>query len=107
MRVMKALALAGVLGATSVALAADEFHGPVKFSKAKRLHGGKSLVKVEAPGYAAPCLADIDGDEKKDLLVGQFRDGKIRVYKWLGDGKFGPGRWLQASGEVAKVPGVW
>ena len=54
-----------------------------------------------------PCWADIDGDGKKDLLVGQFNGGKIRVYKNLGDGKLAAGEWLKADGAVAEIPGVW
>ena len=42
-----------------------------------------------------------------DLLVGQFNDGKIQVYRNLGDGQFADGTWLQAGGGVATVPGVW
>ena len=49
----------------------------------------------------------MDGDGKKDLLVGQFSGGKIRVYKNLGDGKLAAGDWLKAEGAVAEVPGVW
>ena len=80
---------------------AAEFQPPV------RLEGGGSPVRVESPGYAAPCWADIDGDGKKDLLVGQFNEGKIRVYKNLGGGKLAAGTWLQADGIDAEIPGVW
>ena len=72
-----------------------------------RLKAGGVAIRVESPGYAAPCWADIDGDGKKDLLVGQFNKGKIQVFKNLGDGKFAEGDWLQAEGKVAEVPGVW
>jgi hypothetical protein len=78
-----------------------EFQPPV------RLKADGVAVRVESPGYAAPCWADIDGDGKKDLLVGQFSGGKIHVYKNLGDGKLAAGEWLKAEGEVAEVPGVW
>jgi hypothetical protein len=64
-------------------------------------------VRVEAPGYAAPCWADVDRDGKKDLLVGQFNQGKIQVFKNLGAQEFAVGDWLQAEGKVAEVPGVW
>jgi hypothetical protein len=75
---------------------ATEFEPPV------RLKAGGVPIRVEAPGYAAPCL-----DGKKDLYVGQFNKGKIKVYKNLGKGKFAEGVWLQADGKDAEVPGVW
>lgn len=78
-----------------------EFDAPV------RLTAGGEAIRVESPGYAAPAWADVDGDGQKDLLVGQFNGGKIRVFKNLGDGKLAAGEWLQAEGEVAEVPGVW
>ena len=90
------LALAGTLAA-----GAAEFESPV------RLKGGDTLVRVEAPGWAAPCWADIDGDGHKDLLVGQFSEGKIHVFKNLGGGKLTPGAWLKADGIDAEIPGVW
>ena len=72
-----------------------------------RLEGGGAAIRVESPGYAAPCWADIDGDGKNDLLVGQFNGGKIRIFKSLGAGKLAAGEWLKADGKVAEVPGVW
>jgi hypothetical protein len=81
--------------------AEPRFHPPV------RLKAGGAPIRVESPGYAAPCLADLDGDGKMDLLVGQFSGGKIRVFKGLGGGKFARGAWLKAEGKVAEVPGVW
>jgi len=83
------------------AVAAVEFERPV------RLKAAGEFIRVESPGFAAPCLADIDGDGKKDLLVGQFDGGKIRVFKGLGGEKFAKGEWLKAEGKIAKVPGVW
>jgi hypothetical protein len=80
---------------------------PAEFQPPVRLQADGVPVRVESPGYAAPCWADIDGDGKKDLLVGQFRGGKIRVYKNLGHGKLAAGEWLKAEGAVAEVPGVW
>jgi hypothetical protein len=83
------------------------FGGPAAFEPPVRLEADGRPVRVESPGYAAPCWADIDGDGKKDLLVGQFSGGKIRVYKNLGDAKLAAGDWLKAEGAVAQVPGVW
>jgi hypothetical protein len=83
------------------AIDASEFEAPVI------VKAGDKAVRVESPGYAAPCWADVDHDGKKDLLVGQFNGGKIHVYKNLGDGKLADGKWLQAGGADASVPGVW
>ena len=95
---MHALLITAVLsGVPSV----DQFHKPV------RVQGGDQAIKVEAPGYASPCFADVDGDGKKDLLVGQFADGKIKFYKGLDGSKFAEGEWLQVDGKDVEIPGVW
>ena len=80
---------------------AAEFQPPI------RLMAGNEAVRVESPGWACPCWADLDGDGKKDLLVGQFSQGKIRFYKNLGGGKLAAGAWLKADGIDAEIPGVW
>src|SRR5262249_19437301 len=98
---MKPLLVATVLLLSAIAARAVEFEKPV------RLEAGGAAIRVERPGYAAPCWADIDGDGMKDLLVGQFNGGKIRTLKNLGDGKLAAGDWLKADGQVAEVPGVW
>jgi hypothetical protein len=71
------------------------------------MQAGNGFVQVEAPGFAAPCWHDVDGDGKKDLVVGQFAKGKIAVYKHEGGGKLAARSWLQADGADAEVPGVW
>jgi hypothetical protein len=78
-----------------------------EFAPPVRMKAGGDTVRVEVPGYASPCWADVDGDGKMDLLVGQFNKGKIQVFKGLGGGKLARGSWLQAEGKVAEVPGVW
>jgi hypothetical protein len=99
---MKVRFLSALLVTGAVATGASaEFHPPV------RLTAQGEAVRVESPGWAAPCWADIDGDGQKDLLVGQFNQGKIRFYKNLGGGKLAPGAWLQADGIDAEIPGVW
>jgi hypothetical protein len=94
------LALWILLGTAAWCVAA-EFEPPV------RLKVGGVPIRVESPGFAAPCLVDLDGRGKKDLVVGQFNQGKMKVYKNLGGGKFADGVWLMADGKVAEVPGVW
>ena len=85
----------------SVAKVTEQFEKPVRLT-----FKGKP-IKVEQPGYAAPCFADIDADGKRELLVGQFADGKMRVFKGLDGTNFASRRWLKAEGKVAEVPGVW
>jgi hypothetical protein len=99
---MRRLLLSALLlgGGTALCSAAD-FEPPI------RLKVGEEAIRVESPGYAAPCWANLKGDGKMHLLVGQFNQGKIQVFKHLGAEKFAPGSWLQAEGKVAEVPGVW
>lgn len=99
---MRRLLLAALLPFCGTALC-----GAAEFERPVRLKADGVAIRVESPGYAAPCWADIDGDGKKDLLVGQFSKGKIQAFKSLGGGKFVKGTWLQAEGQVAEVPGVW
>ena len=95
------LSVAACLVAAPLAAQAPQFEAPV------RMKANGEYVKTEKPGYASPAWADVDGDGKKDLVVGQFADGKMKVYRNLGDGKLDEGRWLEAEGDVAVVPGVW
>src|SRR5262245_27308436 len=95
------LATLGLICHSAVCGAAEpRFHPPV------RLEAGGAPIRVETPGHAAPCLADLDGDGQIDLLVGQFNGGKIQVFKGLGKGKFDKGTWLEADGKPAEVPGI-
>ncbi len=99
---MKRVLLAALLPVCCTALC-----GAAEFERPVRLKANGVPIRVESPGFAAPCWVDIDGDGKKDLLVGQFNGGKIRVFKNLGGGKLAAGTWLQAGGKAAEVPGVW
>ncbi len=77
------------------------------FAKPIQMQAGGSPVKTEEPGYASPAWYDVNGDGHMDLVVGQFSDGKLRVYHGQKDGSLAEGEWLKADGEVAEVPGVW
>ena len=91
----------------SMALAVVALGDPVEFQPPVRLMADGVAVRVDAPGWACPCWADLDGDGKKDLLVGQFSGGKIQLFKGLAGGQFAKGSWLLAGGKPAEVPGVW
>jgi hypothetical protein len=101
------MAMKRVLSSAFLLLGVCAWCGAADFQPPVLLKADGMAIRVESPGYAAPCLADINGNGKKDLLVGQFAGGKIKVYKNLGGGKFGAGSWLHAGGKVAEVPGVW
>jgi hypothetical protein len=79
----------------------------VRFAAPQRLKAGDKYVRVEEPGWAAPCWHDVNRDGRKDLAVGQFADGKIQICLAEKDGALAAGTWLLADGDVAEVPGVW
>ena len=66
--------------------------------------GGKP---IDVDGYAAPFVGDFDGDGKKDLLVGQYVYGKLRIYRNVGtnaEPKFDGFEWFTVGGRPACVP---
>lgn len=90
-------ALTGVLVAQDQA---DVFEKPI------RLQGDDGAIDVDV-GHAAPFLGDIDKDGKPDLLVGQFGQGRMRIYKNVakeGEPRFAGFSWLMAEKEIASVP---
>lgn len=90
---------------TTLASAESQFHPPVILTHEN------GPASSEEPGYAAPCLADIDGDGKEELLVGQFKGGNIAVYPikdlTAKSGQLGAPTWLESKGQRIEVPGVW
>jgi hypothetical protein len=67
---------------------------------------GKAPIDVEV-GHAAPCVADLGGDGKLFLLVGQFGEGKLRVYPNVGSKtqpRFEKFEYLHAGAAMASVP---
>ncbi|HYE98675.1 MAG TPA: hypothetical protein VEJ18_07175, partial [Planctomycetota bacterium] len=68
-------ALAGiVLLAPTAGLRAQDLEAPVRLEA----EGGPIDTDV---GHAAPYMYDIDRDGVRDLLVGQFGQGRLRIYR--------------------------
>ena len=68
---MMLLIVSAVLGAGP---GANELAPPV------RLEAAGKVIDTEV-GHAAPLFADFDGDRVPDLLVGQFGDGILWIYR--------------------------
>jgi hypothetical protein len=93
-----AAAIASLLAATP-ALAQD-------LGKPIRLEADGKPIDTEI-GHATPALYDIDGDGKRDLLVGQFGGGKMKFFKNVGankEPKFAAEEFLKAGGAVVTTP---
>jgi hypothetical protein len=71
-----------------------------------QLYAGGQLINVDM-GHAAPFVADLNGDGNMVLLVGQFGQGKLRLYPNIGtrsEPKFDQFEWFQAGGKIVSVP---
>jgi hypothetical protein len=72
-----------------------------------QIQAGGRAIDVDLVGHAAPFLGDIDGDGLKDLLVGQFEEGRLRIYRNVGtsaEPRFDKHRWFEAGGAIGTVP---
>jgi hypothetical protein len=68
--------------------------------------GGKAL-DIQRAGHAAPFVGDFYQDGSLCLLVGQFDEGRLRVYRNTGTRarpRFDQFTWFEAGGKVASVP---
>jgi hypothetical protein len=71
-----------------------------------QLQAGGQPINVDM-GHAAPFVADLKGDGNMTLLVGQFGEGRLRLYPNIGtrkDPKFDKFEWFQAGGKVVTLP---
>jgi hypothetical protein len=96
-----------------LALLASAFVAPLRGAEPGELlppvqiqAGGKPL-DIEREGHAAPFVADFFEDGTLALLVGQYQDGRLRVYRNTGtraQPKFDSYVWFKAGGAIASVP---
>ena len=71
-----------------------------------RVRDAHGFIDVDV-GHAAPLMADFDGDGVPDLLVGQFGEGKLRMYKNVGSAnapRFDGFAWFKAGEQEGKIP---
>jgi hypothetical protein len=76
------------------------------FEKPFRLMAGDEFVQVSR-GYAVPTLFDIDRDGNRDLVVGEFDQGQIRVFRNTGTGDFpvySRHEYLAVGGDNVRLP---
>jgi hypothetical protein len=70
------------------------------------LADGKPL-DVARDGHSAPFVGDFDGDGKRDLLVGQYHEGRLRIYRNRDANarpRFDDFTWFEAEGRPGRVP---
>lgn len=101
------LALGGSLASLAAAPVAGVSGGrAVDLAVPFRVAAADGPIDVEV-GHAAPVFVDFDGDGLRDLLVGQFGSGKLRLYRNRGTAQapvFSTFAWFQAGGADARVP---
>jgi hypothetical protein len=77
-----------------------------ELGKPIRLEADGKPIDTEV-GHSTPVIYDWDGDGKRDLLVGQFGDGKMKIFRNLGtnrEPRFGPEEWFTAGDKVVTTP---
>ena len=77
------------------------------FVPPKKLLAGDKVIDVQRIGHSAPFLGDVDGDGQDDLLVGEYYEGRLRIFRNVGSNhhpKFDNHEWFQAGGALGRVP---
>jgi hypothetical protein len=100
---MSARAAVTALALALCLLAAAE---AAEFQPGVKLEADGKPIDVEI-GHLVPCVVDWNGDGKKDLIVGQFAGGKIRLYLKQGTDNapvFKDFSYLQAGGKEISLP---
>src|SRR4051794_7533692 len=67
---------------------------------------GTKPLDVEREGHSAPEVGDFNGDGLRDLLVGQYDQGRLRIYLNTGTNqapRFDDFAWFVAGDEPGRV----
>jgi hypothetical protein len=88
-------------GEPDSALARGELRPPIRIEASGR------PIDVQREAHSAPWYADFDGDGVDDLLVGEYSEGRLRIFRNRGTNRqphFTEYEWFMAGGALAHVP---
>src|SRR5262245_59495404 len=88
-------------GEPDSALVRGELQPPV------RIEANGRPIDVQREAHAAPWYGDFDGDGVDDLLVGEYFEGRLRIFRNRGTSRepsFTDYGWFKAGGAIAGVP---
>ena len=80
---------------------------PSELSKPIHIEAAGKPLDVERSGHSAPFAGDFFEDGSLALLVGQYTDGRLRIYRNSGTKskpRFDAYTWFEAGGKIASVP---
>ncbi len=100
---MKIRVVTGLAACSLAALCCSAFSA---MQEGVRLEADGKVIDVEI-GHLVPCVTDWNEDGKRDLVVGQFSGGKIRLYLNQGTDSapvFKTFEYLKAGGAEISLP---
>src|SRR5688572_25662701 len=71
------------------------------------IQAGGQPLDVKRVGHAAPFVGDFGGTGRMYLLVGQFHEGRLRIYRNTGtnsEPRYDSYAWFRAGADLGRVP---